>query len=192
EADTAGDGKGEAKKKPYKHTGLILEGKIGVLGCFRTHCRAQYHHDAAPGLALGGFVGGNLLFGFLDVGLEAGWGRLRPRAYSGRNVLDLYSVDPARLQQVVAEETGAPVPVDFSTLTLGEIQSRAIHAGPTIRVHVTPRGRVSAYLGAVLHYQQWRSDYETVGGKMRIGWHGIGVPLTAGVGGYVLRRLAIG
>ena len=27
---------------------------------------------------------------------------------------------------------------------------------------------------------------------MRIGWHGLSVPLTAGVGGYVIRRLAIG
>ncbi|MCB9570370.1 MAG: hypothetical protein H6710_24690, partial [Myxococcales bacterium] len=181
----------DKKREPFKHRGMILEGKIGALGCLRRHCHDQANHASKPGLALGGFFGGNIL-GLLDVGLEAAWGQLRPQAYSGRNVLDLYSINGNVLSTLIAEDMGVPsIPLDFSTLTVGGIKSRAVHAGPTIRVHIIPRGRLSAYVGAGVHYQLWRNTYQTTGGDFRLSFHGISLPLSAGVGFYVLRKLAL-
>ncbi len=186
--DDDADGKSE-RKKPYKHRGMIIEGKIGALGCLGRHCRDEANHNSAPGLALGGFFGVNVL-GFIDLGLEGAWGRLRPRAYSGRNVFDLYSINGTVLSAKISEEMGVPsLPIDFSTLTVGEVKSTAVHAGPTIRVHVIPRGRLSAYIGLGAHYQLWRNAYDTLGGDFRLSFHGVSVPASVGLGYYVLRRL---
>ncbi|MBK8262313.1 MAG: hypothetical protein IPK80_13375 [Nannocystis sp.] len=182
-----------AKDGPWVHTGMILEGKIGMLGCTRRICRSEnYHNSGKPGLMLGGFLGKNFR-GLVDFGVEGAWGRVRPDGYSGRNAVDLYALDPYKLAEVLVEQTGMPdLNPDFSSLTVGAVKSRAIHAGPTLRIHLIPRGRISAYVGIGLHYQQWRSDYETLGGPLRLGFHGISLPATAGVGAYVLRRLAVG
>jgi hypothetical protein len=182
-----------AKDGPWVHTGMILEGKIGMLGCTRRICRSEnYHNSDKPGLMLGGFLGKNFR-GLVDFGVEGAWGRVRPDGYSGRNAVDLYALDPYKLAEVLVEQTGMPdLNPDFSSLTVGEVKSRAIHAGPTLRIHLIPRGRISAYVGIGLHYQQWRSDYVTLDGPLRLGFHGISLPATAGVGAYVLRRLAVG
>ncbi|MCA9663115.1 MAG: hypothetical protein KC486_32575, partial [Myxococcales bacterium] len=188
--DDADDGKKE-KRKPYKHRGTILEGKIGVLGCMRRHCKDEANHNSKPGLALGGYFGRNIL-GLIDVGLEGAWGRVQPQAYSGRNALDLYGLDPNALTAVIAEEMGVPasmIPVDFNGLTVGDIKSTAVHVGPTLRIHIIPRGRLSAYVGGGVHYQLWRNHYETLGGDFRLSFHGVSLPLSAGVGYYVLRWL---
>ncbi len=166
-----------------------MEGKIGALGCLGRHCRDTANHNSSPGLALGGFFGFNIL-GFVDLGLEGAWGQLRPQAFSGRNVLDLYSLDANALASSIAAEMGVPsLPLDFNTLTIGDVKSTAVHAGPTVRVHLIPRGRLSAYVGLGAHYQLWRNAYDTLGGDFRLSFHGVSIPASAGVGYYVLRRL---
>lgn len=192
EEDADEKAKDPKKKGGWKHRGTIFEAKIGALGCMRKICNDSTRHDASAGLALGGFFGRNIL-GLLDVGLEAGWGKVRPDSYSGRNALALYGLDPNALVQAIAEDMGVPsLNVDFSTLTVAAAKSQALHVGPTLRLHVIPRGRLSAYVGAGIHYQQWRNDYTTAGGALRLNFHGLSLPLTAGLGFYVLRRLAIG
>lgn len=192
EEDADEKAKDPKKKGGWKHRGTIFEAKIGALGCMRKICKDPTRHDASAGLALGGFFGRNIL-GLLDVGLEAGWGKVRPDSYSGRNALALYGLDPNALVQAIAEDMGVPsLNVDFSTLTVAAVKSQALHVGPTLRLHVIPRGRLSAYVGAGIHYQQWRNDYTTAGGPLRLNFHGLSLPLTAGLGFYVLRRLAIG
>lgn len=177
--------------KKWRHGGLIVDLSLGTAFCTRQFCRSSSGHDAAPGLALGGFFGGNVL-GILEVGLSAGWNTLRPRNTAGRNAIDLYGLDPALLQQVIADQIGVPqIDLDFSTLNVTSASSRAFNIGPSLRVHFIRKGRGLAYAGAGLHYQLWRNRYSTTGGDARLDFHGISAPFHVGGGAYVHPNIAV-
>jgi len=177
--------------KKWRHGGLIVDLSLGTAFCTRQFCRGSTGHDAAPGLALGGFFGGNVL-GVLEVGLAFGWNTLRPRNVAGRNAIDLYGLDPVQLQQVIADQIGAPqVELDFSTLNITSASSRAFNVGPSLRVHFIRKGRGLAYVGAGLHYQLWRNRYATTGGDARLDFHGISAPFHVGGGAYVHPNIAV-
>ncbi len=177
--------------KKWRHGGLIVDLSLGTAFCTRQFCRSSSGHDAAPGLALGGFFGGNVL-GVLEVGLAVGWNTLRPRNVAGRNAIDLYGLDPVLLQQVIAEQIGVPqVDLDFSTLNVTSASSRAFNVGPSLRVHFIRKGRGIAYAGAGLHYQLWRNRYETTGGAARLDFHGISAPFHIGGGAFVHPNIAV-
>ncbi|MGB1277359.1 MAG: hypothetical protein ACPG77_16570 [Nannocystaceae bacterium] len=180
------------KSKKFRHRGTILEFKIGAAGCFKRICKSQGYHYAKPGLSLGGFLGGNL-FGFLDLGLEVMWGAMTPRAYSGRNAVDMFGIDSLRLQQLLeenAEFIGTEFRVD--SLLVGSAKMRVLNAGPALRIHVIPRGRISAYVGTALDYQRWRNKYVTVSGPLNLDFHGLALPILGGVGFYPHPNVAVG
>ncbi len=184
--------KPKKKRKVFKHRGLIGEFKIGAAGCFKRICKGQGGHYAKPGLSLGGFLGGNI-FGFADFGLEVQWATMGPRAYSGRNVVDLYGIDSGRLQELLVENASyIGTDFDVASLVLGTAKMRVLNVGPAVRLHVVPRGRVSAYVGTAFDYQLWRNKYETVGGPLRLDFHGIGIPLLGGLGFYPHPNVAVG
>ncbi len=177
--------------KKWRHGGLIVDLQLGTAFCTRQFCRSSSGHDAAPGLALGAFFGGNVL-GILEVGLAVGWNTLRPRGIAGRNAIDLYGLDPVLLQQVVADQLGVPnVELDFTTLNVTSATSRAFNVGPSLRVHFIRKGRGIAYVGAGLHYQRWRNRYSTTGGDARLDFHGISAPFHVGGGAYVHPNIAV-
>ncbi|MGB1015096.1 MAG: hypothetical protein ACPG4T_13255 [Nannocystaceae bacterium] len=180
------------KSKKFRHRGTILEFKIGAAGCFKRICKSQGYHYAKPGLSLGGFLGGNI-FGFLDLGLEVMWGAMTPRAYSGRNAVDMFGIDSLRLQQLLeenAEFIGTGFRVD--SLLVGSAKMRVLNVGPALRVHVIPRGRISAYVGTALDYQRWRNKYVTVSGPLNLDFHGLALPILGGVGFYPHPNVAVG
>ena len=176
--------------KKWRHGGLVFDLQIGTAMCFRQFCRSDTGHNAAPGLHLGGFFGGNVL-GILEIGLEAGWNTLRPREVAGRNAVNLYGLDPVLLQQEISEQQGVPVEVDFSTLVVNTVKSRALNVGPSLRIHFIRKGRGLAYVGTGLHYQLWRNRYTTAGGDLRLDFHGISAPFKIGGGAYVHPNIAI-
>ncbi len=189
ESDTKPDKK---KRKRFRHRGFIGEFKIGAAGCFKRACKSQAGHYAKPGISLGGFVGGNI-FGIADFGLELMWATMTPRAYSGRNVVDLYGIDSVRLQELLVENA-TYIGSDFSvdSLVLGTAKMRVLNVGPALRIHLVPRGRISAYVGTAFDYQLWRNKYETVGGPLRLDFHGLAIPLLGGVGFYPHPNVAVG
>ncbi len=177
--------------KKWRHGGLIVDLQLGTAFCTRQFCRSSTGHDAAPGVALGGFFGGNVL-GILEVGLAVGWNTLRPRGVADRNAISLYGLDPVLLQQVIAEQIGLPgVELDFSTLNTTSASSRAFNVGPSLRIHFIRKGRGLAYAGAGLHYQLWRNRYATTGGDTRLDFHGISAPFHIGGGAYVHPNIAV-
>lgn len=179
--------------KKWRHAGMILEPRFGVFGCTRDFCAGSSKHDAKPGALLGGFIGGNLL-GLLDVGIEAQWGTLRPGAVAGRNALELYGLNPATLQQVIAERLGTDIiEVDFTKLTIADnaSKSRAVSVGPALRIHFIRKGRGIAYAGAGISYQLWRNRYETASGPTRVDFHGLVAPLRVGGGAMVHPNIAV-
>lgn len=182
----------EERKNPkkWRHGGLVFDLQLGTAMCFRQHCRSDIGHQAAPGLHLGGFFGGNVL-GILEIGLEAGWNTLRPRGVAGRNAVAIYGLDPVLLQQQISETQGFPVEIDFSTLTVNTVKSRALNVGPSLRIHFIRKGRGLAYVGAGLHYQLWRNRYTTANGDLRLDFHGISAPFKVGGGAYVHPNIAI-
>ena len=177
--------------KQWRHAGFILDLQLGTGGCTRRFCSGSSGHDAAPGLRLGGFVGGNI-WGILEVGLAAGWNTLRPRGVAGENAMTLYDLDPAKVEAAIAKEQGVPaLAVDLSSLTVQSASSRAFDIGPSLRVHFIRKGRGIAYAGADIHYQLWRNRYTTTSGDLRLSFHGVSAPLRVGGGAYVHKNIAI-
>jgi len=177
--------------KKWRHAGLIVDLNLGTAFCTRQFCRTGAGHDAAPGVALGAFFGGNVL-GILEVGIAVGWNTLRPRGVAGRNAISLYDLDPVLLQQVIADQIGVPnIELDFSTLNVTSATSRAVNVGPSLRVHFIRKGRGLAYAGAGVHYQLWRNRYATTGGDARLDFHGISAPFHVGGGAFVHPNIAV-
>jgi hypothetical protein len=186
--------------RTWKHSGFLLEPRIGATGCFGEHCRGSAGHDVSPGILVGGFIGGNIA-GIIDIGVEGSWGRLSPGDLKGRNVFDLYGVDPAIFEDVVNTElrsyagggAGKSNSVDFSGLVItGSTDMSVANLGPTVRVHFIRFGRGSFYLGTGAHWQMWANSYETALGRVGLAFHGISVPVAGGLGFYPIEHLMIG
>ncbi len=178
--------------KKWRHNGLVVDFQLGTAGCFRAICRSsETGHQAGPGVHVGGFLGGNLL-GLVEFGLEAGWNTLRTRGAAGQNALSLYGIDPVMLQQQIAERQPLTViEADFSQLIVDTARSRAFNIGPSLRIHFLRKGRGLAYIGSGLHYQMWRTRYETLDGPLRLDFHGLSAPFKIGGGAYVHPNIAV-
>lgn len=175
----------------WRHGGFILDLQLGTIGCTRRICHGASGHHAAPGAHLGAFVGANVL-GVFELGIEGGWNSLRSRGVVGRNPMTLYGIDPAVIQQAIAAEQGVPASsLDFSTLEVSAVTSRALDVGPSLRFHVLRKGRGLAYVGAGMHYQLWRNRYATPSGDLRLDFHGMSVPLRVGGGAFIHRNVAL-
>ena len=154
----------------------------------------------SPGVDVGGYIGGNIA-GIVDIGVEGSWGRLNAGDLRGRNIFDLYGVNPVTLEDVVNAElrsyaggdgTGANQ-VDFSELVVnGSVLGRTAGAGPLVRVHFIRYGRGSFYLGTGAQWRMWGNKYETELGNVALDFHGIALPAAGGLGFYPIKHLMIG
>ncbi len=176
--------------REWKHSGFVLDAKVGMLGCMRTICASG--HGADPGLRVGGFLGGNV-GGILEVGVQGAWGRLRPNVGAGTNVLDLYGVDTAAVQAAVnAGTAGLAEDLDTSLLSVQGAELESIQAGFGLRVHFVPRGRFDLYAGSGVGYELFRTKYDTPGGEALLDFHGLGIPVQGGLSVFLTKRLALG
>ncbi len=169
-----------------EHAGFIFDGRIGTAGCLRSLCTQG--HGTTPGLRLDGFVGGNIR-GWVDLGLAGGWGSFGTSVEANSNLLRLYGVEPAQLQ-AAATAMGTPLGFNPFALQVHSARMRTARVGPSFRVHLIPRGRGIAYLGAGVGYSTFLADYGTSVGNVSLRFHGIDVPLQAGAGVQITEHLA--
>jgi hypothetical protein len=154
----------------------------------RTLCSSG-RHDASPGVRLDGFLGGNIR-GFVDIGLAGGWGTFGNKIQPGTNALSLYGVNPYLLAAAAAQ-LGMALPFPVGQLAVNSAQLRTARVGPMLRVHFVPRGRMIAYVGTGVGYSLFRARYDTIAGNVHMDLHGVDVPVEAGLGAHVTKRVAI-
>lgn len=169
------------------HRGLVADANVGVLGCFATSCKQR--HAAAPGVRVGGFIGGNIR-GWVSIGVAGGWGTLSPDPPAGSDVLGLYGLDADALMSEFDTPAGNAAPADLASLSVTGAQLRAAQVGPMLRVHFIPRGRLTAWVGSGAQYNFLSSSYSTPAGKVDLQLHGLAVPIEAGFGVYITKHLA--
>jgi hypothetical protein len=174
------------KKPEFHHKGFVMQALLGTMGCTRSLCAGR--HGARPGVHVGGFIGGNIA-GFVEVGAAGGWGQFNADLNDGTTGLDLFGVDgidPALL----STDLGSAFDPMMSEVQSSRLSSA--YAGPHLRVHFIPRGRVTAFVGSGARYQLFRGDYETSGGKARLDFHGLQVPIEGGLAVHVVKHVSLG
>ncbi len=176
------------KKKKLAHRGLSLGANIGTQGCLRSLCGSG-SHNASPGVRLDGFIGGNIR-GFVELGVDGGWGTMGAEVEEGTNVLNLYGVNPVQLQQM-AVLLGRPLDFNVFALGVNDTQLRMARVGPKLRIHFIPRGRVLAYVGTGVGYSRFRAKYKTNGGDVRVDLHGLDVPIEIGGGAQITKHFGV-
>ncbi|MBV1859821.1 MAG: hypothetical protein KUG77_15525 [Nannocystaceae bacterium] len=176
----------DEKGERLPHRGIVLDARVGAAGCLRSLCTES--HRASPGLRLDGFVGGNIR-GWIDLGISGGWGSYGTSVETNANVLRLYGVEPAQLQ-LAANAMGNPLGFNPFALQVQSARLRTARVGPALRVHLIPRGRGIAYVGAGLGYSTFLADYDTAVGDVSLRFHGIDVPLQLGGGVQISEHLA--
>lgn len=181
--------KAEPPRKKYLHKGLVADFRIGTLGCIGAFCRGA--HDVSPGVRLGGFLGGNIR-GWVELGVGGGWGTLGSKVAPGTNAMLLYGLDPNVLQLALLAQAAGLISVDLAGLAVQDDQLRVAQFGPSMRVHVLPRGRIGAFVGTGVGYNVLRARYKTAIGDVGMDFHGLEVPVEANLSVYVLEHLAVG
>ncbi|MEM6997122.1 MAG: hypothetical protein AAF721_41845 [Myxococcota bacterium] len=171
------------KERPkFKHKGIVGDIRLGAIGCTKSLCKA---HDGKPSLRVDGFAGANIL-GFVDVGINAGWGAMRANVEPGTDGLSLYGIDVGQFPQEVQDM------VNLDALVVQKARLDTVQAGFNLRAHFIPRGRIDAYVGAGAGYQLFRARYDTDAGLTRIAFHGLAFPLQAGFLVFVHKNIALG
>ncbi len=135
-----------------------------------------------------GFLGGNIR-GWVDLGVSGGWGSFSANVERDANLLRLYGVEPAQLQQA-AIALGNPLGFNPFALQVRGAKLRSARVGPSVRVHLIPRGRGIAYVGTGIGYSLFRARYDTAVGDVRLDFHGFDVPLQAGGGVQITEHIA--
>lgn len=180
----------EAPRPELPHRGAVADFRVGTLGCIGAFCRAS-GHDVTPGVRLGGFIGGNVR-GWFEAGIGGGWGTMTPHITPGTNALLLYGFDPNLLQQALLAQAAGLLSVDLAGLAVTDAKIRSAQAGPAVRVHFIPRGRIQAFVGSGVGYNLLRARYQTAAGEVGLDFHGVAVPVEANLSVYLLRNLAVG
>lgn len=168
------------------HAGFTLGARLGATGCLRSMCTDA--HGATPGLRVDGFIGGNIR-GFVDLGIAGGWGSYGASVEQDANLLRLYGIEPAGLQ-AAAQAMGSPLEFNPFALQVRSARLRTARVGPSLRVHVIPRGRGIAYLGAGIGYSTFLAEYGTAIGEVSMRFHGVDVPLQLGGGVQITKNIA--
>lgn len=174
------------KEEHLPHRGFVLDARLGAAGCLRSLCSKS--HRGSAGFRVDGFVGGNIR-GWIDLGISGGWGNYGASVETNTNLLRLYGIEPAQLQRA-ANTMGNPLGFNPFALQVQSARLRTARVGPTLRVHLIPRGRGIAYVGAGLGYSTFLADYDTAVGNVSLRFHGIDVPLQVGGGVQITEHLA--
>lgn len=178
------------ERERLPHSGTVIDFRIGTLGCRGGFCDAG-RHDTKPGLRLDGFIGRNIR-GWVEIGFGGGWGTIRPQITPGTNALLLYGLDPNVLSAALLAQSAGLHSIDLAGLAVNEAELRSMQAGPSLRVHFIPRGRVDAFVGSGVGYNLLRARYQTAIGTAGFDFHGIEVPVQANLSVYVHRNIAMG
>ena len=173
----------------FPHRGAIFEAQIGTMGCVRALCDDS-RHAISPGVRLNGFLGGNIR-GWVELGLGGGWGTMRSGVAEGTNALSMYGLDPGLLQQALTAQAAGLIDVDLYGLATSEARMSSANVGPLARVHFIPRGRFTAWAGSGVGYHLLRNKYETLAGTVKLDFHGLAVPIEAGLGVFVHDNVAV-
>jgi hypothetical protein len=173
----------------FPHRGAIFEAQIGTMGCVRSLCDDS-RHAISPGVRLNGFLGGNIR-GWVELGLGGGWGSMRSSVAEGTNALTMYGLDPGLLQQALAAQAAGLIDVDLYGLATSRAKMSSVNVGPVARVHFIPRGRFTAWAGSGVGYHLLRNKYETLVGTVKLDFHGLAVPIEAGLGVFVHEHVAV-
>lgn len=174
------------KRERLPHRGFTADARVGASGCLRSMCTDS--HAASPGVRVDGFLGGNIR-GFVDLGIAGGWGSYGASVEQNTNLLRLYGIEPAQLQ-AAATAMGSPLGFNPFALQVQSARLRTARVGPSLRVHVIPRGRGLAYFGAGFGYSTFLADYDTSVGGVSMRFHGIDVPLQVGGGVQITEHVA--
>jgi len=175
----------DSRRSEIPHNGFTVDVRGGAVGCTGQICKSG--QSASPGGQVAGFLGGNIR-GWVDVGLQGSWGALRPDV-ADTSVLDIYGIDASAVEGELAAVTGSAA--DLSGLTVSSGKVNVASVGPALRLHFVPRGRMIAYVGGGVGYQLYRSSYTTPLGDAKLSFHGLGVPVQAGLGVHVVRHFAV-
>lgn len=173
------------EKEPLKHKGFVLEAQGGTMGCTGAICSGSAGHRATPGPRVSGFVGGNI-GGIVELGISGGFGKLQSSVQENRNALDIFGIS---VPDIPSEYLNG---FDLNTLVVSSSQLDDFRAGPALRLHLVPRGRVQAFVGSGFGYHRFRGRYETASGPIALSFHGLDVPLEAGLGVYINKRVSVG
>lgn len=176
-----------SEKETFEHRGFTFDLRLGAGGCTRSLCSSS--HNATPGFRIDGFLGGNIR-GWVDLGIAGGWGTLGASPDANSNLLRLYGIEPAQLQ-VAATAAGSPLGFNPFALQVQGARFRTARVGPNLRIHLIPRGRGIAYLGAGFGYSTFLADYDTAVGDVSLRFHGFDVPLQAGAGVQITKHLGL-
>ncbi len=173
-------------KDALPHRGFTIDARVGAAGCLRSMCTSS--HNASPGVRVDGFLGGNIR-GFVDLGIAGGWGNYGASVADNENLLRLYGIEPGQLQ-AAATAMGSPLGFNPFALQVQSARLRTARVGPSLRIHVLPRGRGIAYFGAGVGYSTFLADYGTSVGNVSMRFHGIDVPLQVGGGVQISKHIA--
>lgn len=171
--------------EPIKHKGFILSANAGAMGCTGSICSGANGHNASPGAGFSGFLGGNI-GGFVDIGLAGGWGQLRPQVAQGTNALKLFGL---QVPDIPPELLNG---FDLNSLAVQSAKLDDFRMGPALRLHFVPKGRALAFVGTGFAYHRFRGTYVTPSGTAKLSFHGFDVPMQAGLGMYLNKRLSLG
>ena len=162
-----------------KHKGFVLSANAGAMGCTGSICSGANGHKASPGARFSGFLGGN-------IGLAGGWGELRPQVAQGTNALKLFGL---QVPDIPPELLNG---FDLNSLAVQSAKLDDFRMGPAMRLHFVPKGRVLAFVGTGFAYHRFRGTYVTPSGTAKLSFHGLDVPMQAGLGMYLNKRLSVG
>jgi hypothetical protein len=183
--DAAIHKRGKFTREDYEHRGFVLTADLGAMGCTKSVCARGGGLDSAPGVRVGGFLGGNIA-GIVELGVAGAWGKVTPSGVAGRSLLDVYGIEAAQAS-MMAEQ----LDFDLSSLIIDSAESANGRGGIALRVHFIPKGRVTAYVGSGVGYSLYRTRFATQLGGVRLDFHGIDVPIQGGVAFYVHPKIAL-
>jgi hypothetical protein len=175
------------RKRVLPHGGTTIEASVAALNCHGPLCSAD-QLATAPGVRLDGFIGGNIR-GWVELGVTGGWGKMGSRVESGGNVMSMFGLDSDGLTDMLADQgLGGFATQGFA---IRQATLKTADVGPMARVHFNPAGRLLAWVGSGVTYHLLRNDFGTDGGPIRVDFHGIAIPLEAGLGVAVHRNFAV-
>lgn len=169
----------------FKHKGFVAEVQGGAMGCTGSICAGSNGHNASAGARFDAFVGGNIA-GLFELGVSGGYGTMTPKVSAGTNALALYGLE---LPDIPPELLNG---FDLNTLNIDSARLDDLRVGPALRVHFVRKGRMQAYVGSGFGYHRFRGRYGTPSGDASLSFHGIDIPVEAGLGVYLSKRLSVG
>jgi hypothetical protein len=126
------------------------------------------------------------------MGVTGGWGTMQTRTSGGMDPLSMYGLDVGELQDVLTAAAALGFgEIDLEGYTVSGAALQTAQAGPLMRLHFNPRGRLLVWAGGGATYHLLRNDFTTARGRVRMDTHGLAIPVEAGIGLAVHEHFAV-